>query len=128
MTLRLPRAIPKYQTLRLFTVGTKSQEGIKFSAPRIVYRQGREDAKRLFAKYEKGQALEITPERISPHQAGEMRAVDLILKSASNIVYERIVLLEKDLLQMIVESPSSYDASVQQFATVFFDSLVVDTK
>ncbi len=119
---------PKAPTLRTFTVGAKSQEGIKFSATRIVYRKGAESAKYFFSRFEKGQDLGSTPERVIPRRVGEMRMVDLVLKRASDVSYQRAVLLESDLLLMIVESPRSHDATAQQFVALFFDSLVVSAK
>jgi hypothetical protein len=119
---------PKAPTLRAFTVGAKSQEGIKFLATRIVYRKGAESAKHYFARLEKGQDLGSTPERVTPHRIGERRAVDLVLKRASDVAYQRAVMLESDLLLMIVELPRSHDATAQQFVAPFFDSLVVTDK
>lgn len=116
---------PKAPTVRTFTVGAKSQEGIKFSATRIVYRKGAESAKYFFSRFEKGQDLGSTPESVTPHSIGGRRTVDLALKKASAVSYQRAVLLDSDLLLMIVESPRSYDATAHQLAAAFFDSLVV---
>lgn len=119
---------PKAPVLRTFTVGTKSQEGIKFSVTRIVYRKGAESAKYFFSRFERGQDLGATPERITPHEIAERRAVDLVLRRPSDVAYQRVVLLESDLLLMVVESPRSQDATAQQFVSAFFDSLVVSRK
>jgi hypothetical protein len=116
---------PKAPALRTFVVGTKSQEGIKFSATRIVYRKGAESAKYFFSRIEKGKDLGLTPERITPHRIGERQAVDFMLSRASDVSYQRVVMLESDLLMMIVESPRSHDAIAREFAMPFFDSLVV---
>lgn len=121
-------ADPKAPALRTFTVGTKSQEGIKFSATRIVYRKGARSAKQIFSRFEKGLDLGSTPERITPHRIAEKRAVDLVLKRASDVSYQRVVLLDADLLLMVVESPRSHEATAQQFAGPFFDSLVVGAR
>ncbi len=119
---------PKAPVLRTFTVGAKSQEGIKFSATRIVYRKGSDTAKYFFARFEKGQDLGSTPERVTPQSIGKRRAVDLVLRGASSVAYQRVVMLETDLLLMIVESPSSHDTTAQDFVNPFFDSLVVSAK
>jgi len=119
---------PKAPMLRAFAVGGKSQEGIKFSATRIVYRKGAESAMFFFSRFEKGQGLSSTPERITPLRIGERQAVDLVFRRASDVSYQRAVMLESDLLLMIVESPRSYDATAQRFATPFFDSLVVEAR
>jgi len=118
-------ADPKAPTLRMFTVGAKSQEGIKFSATRIVYRKGTESAKYFFSRFEKGQDLGSTPESVTPHTIGGRRTVDLTLKKAAAVSYQRAVLLDSDLLLMIVESPRSHDETAHQLAAPFFDSLVV---
>lgn len=62
---------PKAPALRTYVVGTKSQEGIKFSATRIVYRNGAESAKRFFSRFEKGQDLGSTPGRVTPVRVGK---------------------------------------------------------
>jgi hypothetical protein len=54
--------------------------------------------------------------------------VDLVLRRGSDVSYQRVVLLESDLVLLIVETPLSYDATAQQFVKPFFDSLVVSTK
>jgi hypothetical protein len=115
----------KGQTLRTFTVGAKSQEGIKFSATRIAYRKGAESAKYFFSRFEKGQGLGLSPERVTARRIGERRAVDLVLKRASDVSFQRAVLLESDLLLMIVESPLGQAATAEPFVAPFFDSLVV---
>lgn len=119
---------PKALALRTFVVGTKSQEGIKFTATRIVYRKGAESAKRFFSRFENGKDLGSKPERITPLKVGQRRAVDLLLRNASAVSYQRAVLLDSDLLLMIVESPDIHDGTARQFVTPFFDSLVVNVK
>lgn len=118
---------PKAPVLRTFTVGAKSQEGIKFTATRLVYRKGG-DAAKFFSRFEKGRDLGSVPERVTPQNIGNRRAVDLVLRGASAVSYQRVVMLDTDLLLMIVESPSSYDTTAQSFVNPFFDSLVVTAK
>jgi hypothetical protein len=124
----LAESDPKGPVLRTFTVGTKSQEGIKFSATRIVYRKGAESAKYFLSRFEKGQDLGSIPERVTPHRFRGKQAVDLVLRRESDVSYQRVVLLESDLVLLIVESPLRYDATAQHFVKTFFDSLVVSTK
>lgn len=119
---------PKAPVLRSFTVGARSQEGIKFSATRMVYRKGAESARHYFSRFEKGQGLGSTPERITPRTFGKWRAVDLLLAKGSDVSYQRVVLLGSDLLLMTVESPRSHDETARQYVTGFFDSLVVGAK
>jgi hypothetical protein len=118
---------PNAPTLRLFSVGATSQEKIKFVANRVIYRKGAESARLFFARAEKGEGLPAL-ERVTPHRIGERRAVDHLLKRASDVAYQRVILLETDLLMMIVESPRSLDATAQQFVTPFFDSLTISAK
>jgi len=66
--------------------------------------------------FEKGQDLGSAPESVTPQ------------RRASDVAYQRAVMLESDLLLMIVESPRSHDATAQQFVAPFFDSLVVTDK
>lgn len=115
-------------TLRTFTVGAKSQEGIKFSATRIVYRKGAESAKYFFSRFEKAQDLGSTPESVTPHRIGGRSAIDLTLNKASAVSYQRAVLLDSDLLLMIVESPRSHETTAHQLVSPFFDSLVVGAR
>jgi hypothetical protein len=119
---------PKAPLLRTFTVGAKSQEGIKFTATRLVYRKGGDAAKNFFSRFEKGRDLGSAPERVTPLNIGNRRAVDLVLRRASVVSYQRVVMLESDLLLMIIESPGTYETTAQSFVDPFFDSLVVTAK
>ena len=118
---------PNAAVLRTFTVGATSQEKIKFVATRFVYRKGAASAQFFFARAEKGEGL-AGLERIMPRQVGERRAVDHVLKRASDVAYQRTVLLDADLIMMIIESPRSLDSTAQQFVAPFFDSLTVIAK
>jgi hypothetical protein len=119
---------PKVPVLRTFVVGSKSREGIKFTATRIIYRKGADAAREFFTRFEKGQGLAAPPARVTPRHVGGRRAVDLVLTNESDISYQRVVMLESDLLVMIVESPRPHDATAQQFVRPFFDSLVVNPR
>lgn len=119
---------PASPTSRVFTVGTKSQEGIKFSASRIAYRKGAQSAKQFFSRFEQGRDFKPRPERTTPLRVGDRQAVDLVLGSASSVSYQRAVLLDSDLLLMIVESPREHEALVRQFAPRFFDSLAISAR
>ena len=114
-------ADPKEPALRTHTVGAKSQEGIKFQATRIVYRKGAQSAQQYFAGFEKG-----TPgQQVTPRKVGGRRAVDVAAGSAAAVFYQRVVLLESDLLLMSIEAPRAHEALVRDFIAPFFDSLVV---
>ena len=118
---------PSAPVLRTFSVGATSQEKIKFVVTRMVYRKGAESAQFFFARAEKGEGMPPL-ERVTPRRIGERRAVDQVLKRASDVSYHRIVLLETDLLTMTIESPRSLDATTLQFVAPFFDSLTIGTK
>jgi len=118
---------PNAAVLRSFVVGATSQERIKFVAMRFVYRKGAESAEFYFAKAEKGEGLSGL-EHLTPRQVGERRAVDHVLKGPSTVAYQRTVLLGADLILMIIEAPRNFDATAQQFAAPFFDSLVISGK
>jgi len=75
----LAESDPKAPVLRTLTVGAKSQEGIKFSATRIVYRKGAESARHFFARFEQGLDLGSPPQSVTPHTFKGRRAVDIVL-------------------------------------------------
>lgn len=116
---------PKAAAHYLHTVGAKSQEGIKFSATRIVYRNGAESARSFFSRFEKGIGLGAKPEKVTPGAFAGRRSVDLVLRSGSSVAYQRAVLVDSDLVLMVLESPLQYDDVARGLVTPFFDSLVI---
>lgn len=120
--------VPEAPAERTHTVGAKSSEGIAFVATRIVYRKSAASAKEYFARFEKGQGQTAPPISVTPLQVGPLRAVDLVFKGPGAVSYQRVVLLDSDLLMLSVESPSEHDAAVRELAARFFDSLQVDAK
>ena len=124
----LAESDPKAAALRTYTVGAKSQEGIRISATRIAYRKGAESARHFFSRFEKGLDLGSTPQLVKPHSVGERQAVDLVLKRKSGVAYQRIVLLESDLVLLSIESPQEHEPTVQKIAASFFDSLKITVK
>jgi hypothetical protein len=54
--------------------------------------------------------------------------MDLVLKRPTDVIYQRVVLLDADLLLMSVEAPREHDATARELAATFFDSLQVDAK
>jgi hypothetical protein len=119
---------PRSPSSRVFTVGVRSSEKIALVASRIEYRQGAASAKQYFAKFEKGQDLGAKPESVTPRKLGPLRAVDVAVKRAADVAYYRVVLLDADLLMLTVEAPREHDATAQQLAATFFDSLQVEAK
>jgi hypothetical protein len=120
--------VPEAPALRTHTVGTRSSEKISFVATRIVYRKGAAAAKQYFARFEKGQGQTAKPVSVAPRQVGALRAVDLVFKGPGAVSYQRVVLLDTDLLMLTVESPSEHDEAAWKLAGTFFDSLKVDAK
>jgi hypothetical protein len=118
----------KDEMLRSFGIGSKSQEGIIFSATRVVYRKGAESSKHHFSTIENGQDRDLTPESVTPRRIGGRPAVDFAYKRASDVAYQRVILLESDLLMLFVDSPRVHEATARQLADAFFDSLVVTVK
>jgi hypothetical protein len=119
---------PEAAALRIFTVGAKSREGIKFTASRIVYRKGAASARQYFSRFERGEGLGFAPERVTPRKLGGRPAVDLVIRKGAAVSFQRVVLLDPDLLLLAIESPSAHEAAVRQFVAPFFDSLVVDAR
>jgi hypothetical protein len=124
----LTESNPGAPAARTFVVGMRSSEKIALTATRIVYRKGAASAREYFARFEKGEGLGAKPESVKPLKVGDLRAVDLALKRGADVSYQRVVLLDSDLLLMIVEAPREHDAIVQKIYPAFFDSLQVDAK
>jgi hypothetical protein len=119
---------PGAPVARTHTVGIRSSERIALVATRIEYRKGAQSAREFFARFEKGQGLEVAPESVKPLKLGALRAVDLTLKRPAEVSYQRVVLLDADLLMLSVEAPKEHDALAQELCARFFDSLKVDPK
>jgi hypothetical protein len=123
----LTEAYPAPAT-RTHTVGARSSERIALVATRIEYRKGAAAAREYFAKFEKGEAFGTRPELVTPLKVGALRAVDLVIRRPADISYQRVVLLDADLLMMSVEAPREHDADARLLAATFFDSLEVDAR
>jgi hypothetical protein len=119
---------PGSPAARAHTVGVRSSERIALLATRIEYRKGAQSAKEFFARFEKGQGLGATPESVRPLKLGALRAVDLALRRPAEVSYQRIVLLDADLLMLSVEAPQEHEALARELSARFFDSLQVDPK
>ncbi len=114
---------PQAAAVRTYTVGAKSSEGIKFSATRVVYRDGAPSARLHFARFEKG--ADLKPESVTPRSVGGRRAVDIVLRNASSVAWQRAVLLDADLVLIVLESPRAYEDAAAKFAPPFLDSLAI---
>jgi hypothetical protein len=120
--------VPEAPAARTYTVGARSSEQIAFVATRIVYRKQRASAQEYFARFEKGLGQAATPVSVTPRRIGALRAVDLVFRGPTAVNYQRVVLLDSDLLMLSVESPAEHQAAAQDLASRFFDSLQVDAK
>ena len=114
---------------RAYHVGGRSSDEIALQATRIVYRKGAASAREYFARFARGEGFGLVPERVSPpRRVREMRTVDLFFKQTGSVRYQRVVLLESDLMMLSVEAPPAHADVAQQLAGRFFDSLLVDAK
>jgi|KBSMisStaDraftv2_1062788.scaffolds.fasta_scaffold04687_10 hypothetical protein len=120
--------VPEAPAVRTYTVGARSSEQISFVATRIVYRQGATAAKRFFARFEEGRGQAAAPLSATPVQFGALRAVDLLFRGPTAVNYQRVVLLDSDLIMLSVEAPAQHDAAAKELAARFFDSLQVDAR
>jgi hypothetical protein len=120
--------VPEAPAMRTHAVAATSSERVAFVATRIVYRKERASAKERFARFEKGQGQTARPVSVTPRQVGPLRAVDLVFRGPTAVSYQRVVLLDSDLLILSVESPAQHNAAAQDLAARFFDSLQVDAR
>lgn len=118
-------AEPNSLVLRTDSVGGVTALGIKFSATRIVYRDGIDAARGFFARMERGEDLGGKPERVLRHRYLRYPALDFMIAGEFNRAYQRVLLLDTDLLLMVVESPRTEIALAERLAAPFFDSLTL---
>src|SRR5262245_14343524 len=112
---------------RTYTVRAKSGDGIAMAVTRIAYRKPG-SAQEYFARFEKGEGLGVKPERVARLRVGEQPGVDLLLKRADSVRFQRVVLLESDLLMLVVDSPPKHEEAARQYASRFFATLLFDPK
>src|SRR5262245_8731540 len=98
---------PESITGKMFVVGAKSAEGLKFTASRITYRKA-DGAATYFARIGRGEGLQTKPQSVKALTASGRKAVDLQLSSSSAVSYSRYVLLDADLIVMTVEAPAAH--------------------
>jgi hypothetical protein len=120
--------VPEAPAARTHTVATRSSEGIAFVATRNAYRRRAASAQEYFERFEKGEGQGAAPVSVTPRQVGPLRAVDLLFRGPTAVRYQRVVLLERDLIILNVDSPPEHAAAAQVLASRFFDSLQVDAK
>lgn len=113
---------PSSVVLRMFTVGGVSDEGVKFSATRVEYRKGGETAKEFFSKLQKGAAADVKGARVAPRKGAGRAQFDERRVSESATAFQRVILLERDLVLLIVEFPSVVGETAPKSVKTFLDS------
>jgi hypothetical protein len=107
---------PSAAVAKIFTIGGKTPEGVKFSATRMLYR----DKEASHALFEKGlkanKALTV----------GGKKAYEMKNASSTATALAHIVLLDPDQLMLIVEAPKSQAKALETDAPKFFDSLLLN--
>lgn len=109
-----------------YMVGGVTQDGAKFAACKIAYRDPRNDPKKYFDNYMNIELSGYTVESKTRSEVAGIPAIDIKCSSASIIGYQRIMLLSDSTLLLGVEIPisrmSNYEPKVQRF----LDSVHVD--
>jgi hypothetical protein len=119
---------PGAPSLRTHTVGIRSSERIALVATRIEYREGTAAAKGFFERFETGRGFGVTPESVRQRKIGAQRAVDAVIRRGADVSYQRVVLLDADLLMLSVEAPKEHEALALELSAKFFESLRFDPK
>jgi hypothetical protein len=118
---------PDSPTGKMFIVGAKSAEGLKFTATRITYRKA-DGAATYFAKIGRGEGFQSKPQSIKALTVSGRKAVDLQLSTSSAVSYSRYVLLDSDLIVMTVEAPVTQRSAAATLAPTLFESLAVERR
>lgn len=106
---------PTSAVVKIFTIGGKTHDGVKYSATRMLYRD-KENSHALFEKGLKANKA-IT---VGGHKAYELKN-----SSSSSAAIAHVILLDPDQLMMIVEAPKAQAKALETDAPKFFDSLVL---
>ena len=118
---------PDSPTGKMFVVGAKSTEGVKFTATRISYRKA-DGAATYFEKIGRGEGLQSKPQSIKALTVSGRKAVELQLSGSSAVSYSRYVLLDSDLIVMTVEAPRTQRSAAETLAPTLFESLAVERR
>lgn len=122
-TMEMPTSNAK--VARLFGIGGKTIEGIKFAAQRIAYRRVKL-ARDYFARLESGEAFRARGGTVKSFRFGDRAAVEVTLENSRSIGHLRYVLLKDSLIFLIVEIPQERKAEVaKKTVRTFLDSLTV---
>lgn len=106
---------PTSAVVKIFTIGGKTHDGVKYSATRMVYRD-KESSHALFEK------------SLKPNKAitvGGNKAYEMKNSSSTSTAIAHIILLDPDQLMLIVEAPKAHAKALETDAPKFFDSLLL---
>ena len=106
---------PTTSVTKIFTIGGKTPDGVKYSATRMLYRD-KETSHALFEK------------NLKTHKAitvGGCKAYEMKNSSSASAALAHVILLDPDQLMLIVEAPKTQAKALATDAPKFFDSLVV---
>lgn len=109
---------------RTDVVGSRNEDGVKFSASRVVYRGGAEVARRMFRRVAEG---DIGP-GVAARQASrlaQLPLVDVERRKEGVHLFQRVVLAEPDLITLVVEVPQAVAEEQRPRVATFFASLRV---
>jgi hypothetical protein len=118
---------PDSPTGKIFVVGAKSVEGLKFTASRITYAKA-DAAAGYFAKIGRGEGLQSKPQSVKALTVSGRKAVDLQLSGNATVAYSRYVLLDSDVVALVLEAPVAQRSLAETLAATFLDSLAVQRR
>jgi hypothetical protein len=110
----------KSEVLRAEVVGTKSSEGMKFSATRMYYTKD-DLAEKYFGNYKDGNAFPGATRNVV--KVKDYDAVEVELSDTRSGSLQRAVLVNESLILLIIEWPKEHESIARQLANKFFESL-----
>jgi hypothetical protein len=112
---------------KIFTVGTRSSEGLKFVASRMTYRKPGA-ATDFFGAAERREGFAAKASQHRKLDYRGFRAVEILISERGAVLYQRLVLAGPDLISLTLEAPREHDALARDLLPRFFDSLAVAKK
>jgi hypothetical protein len=118
-------ADPASDMIKTFSIGTKSSEGIKFVASRVVYRRGGTMVQQHFAQAAQMTQMAGAPVNVRRLRVGDFAALEFEAKSANAVLFQRMINISSGIIVLQVEAPSAFADEAQRFMAPFFESLRV---
>ena len=118
-------ADPASDMIKTFSIGTKSSDGIKFVASRVVYRGGGAMVQQHFAQAAQMTQMAGAPVNVRPLRVGDFTALEFEAKSVSAVLFQRIINVSTAIIVLQVKAPNSFAREAQRFKAPFFESLQV---